>query len=90
MKELIIILALLCAGISAFAAPKAKKAPASKISPVDPNLSTDFNFDGSVVRGKYQMADEAVTVVENEKTLDDLLGVRKNFKDRLQLEENRK
>jgi len=46
------------------------------------NLSTDINFDGRLVKGKYQSSSESITTVENEKNLDDLIGVRKNFKDR--------
>lgn len=46
-------------------------------------LSTDVRFEDQMVNGKYQNAFEAVSTVENEKDLDDLIGVRKSFKDRL-------
>ncbi len=47
-------------------------------------LGTKFNFEDMMVKGKYQYPDEAITSVEDEKALNDLLGVRKHFKDRLQ------
>ena len=45
-------------------------------------LSTDVKFDGQMVGGKIQSPFESLTVVENEKSIDDLIGVRKNFSDR--------
>ncbi len=47
------------------------------------SLSTNVNFDDRLVGGKYQYSTEAITKVENDKALDDLIGVRKNFEDRL-------
>lgn len=49
------------------------------------NLSTNVRFDSDTVYGKYQYADEALATVEDEKLMTTLLGVRKDFKDRLQL-----
>lgn len=46
-------------------------------------LGTSHNFDDHGVIGEYQMPDEALAKVENEKGLSDLLGVRQHFKDRL-------
>jgi hypothetical protein len=73
----------------------ARKAKAKKLAvkaafegPRD-NLSRDIRFGDSSVYGKYQLANEGTAEVENEKTLDDLLGVRTNFKDRLRLETKR-
>jgi hypothetical protein len=62
---------------------KKRLAKKSAPSPLDKRLSTDVSFDGSLVSGKYQFPDEAVATVEDEKSLDDLLGIRKHFKDRL-------
>jgi hypothetical protein len=50
---------------------------------INKNLGTDFNFSDLTIKGKYQYADEAAAIVENEKDLDDLLQPRKHFKDRL-------
>jgi hypothetical protein len=47
------------------------------------DLQTDVKFDDSVLHGQYQTPEEALAKVENEKGLNDLLGVRKHFKDRL-------
>lgn len=47
-------------------------------------LSTAVHFDDSVLYGRYNSADEAVATVEDEKSLNRLLGVRLDFKDRLQ------
>lgn len=52
-----------------------KKAPESQ-------LGTSFSFDAASVRGKYQMAGQGIAAVEDEKVLDDLLGLRRSFKDR--------
>ena len=48
--------------------------------------SRDVVFDGSTVTGKYLSAGEATSVVEQEKKLGDLAGVRANFNDRLRVE----
>ena len=58
------------------AGTKKKQKPAAEVH-------TNHNFDDHGVTGKYQMPDEALAKVENEKSLSDLLGVRKHFKDRL-------
>ncbi len=47
-----------------------------------PSLSTSINFNDQMVGGKYQSPFEALTIVEDEKSIDDLIGVRKNFQDR--------
>lgn len=59
------------------------KAPAKFKSDVK-NLSTQVDFNDQVVGGKYQSPMEALSVVEDEKSIDDLIGVRKNFNDREQ------
>ncbi len=45
-------------------------------------LSTDIKFDGQSVGGQVQAPFETLTEVENEKLIDQLIGVRKNFNDR--------
>ncbi len=61
---------------SATTKSKATKAPKKK-------LTQEANFTGATVNGKYQIAGGAVSAVENEKTLNDIVGGRKDFKDRL-------
>lgn len=46
-------------------------------------LSTDIRFSDQSVGGKYQLPMEALSVVENEKSIDNLIGIRKNFRDRI-------
>ena len=46
--------------------------------------ATDHSFDDMLVQGKYHFSDEAVTTVEEDKVLDALIGVRTDFKDRLE------
>lgn len=47
-------------------------------------LETNANFEDLLIQGKYQFSDEAITTVEEDKVLDSLLGVRKDFRDRLE------
>jgi hypothetical protein len=68
---------------------KVSKGKISKTAPKS-NLSTDIVFDGSTVHGKYQYSDEAMATVENEKILNSLLGVRRDFRDRIEQETARK
>lgn len=53
------------------------------------NLGTSFSFDPASVRGKYKIASQGIATVEDEKLIDDLLGVRKSFKDREEQELSR-
>lgn len=46
-------------------------------------LKTDVRFDDNVLHGQYQVPEEALAKVENEKVLKDIVGIRKHFKDRL-------
>lgn len=46
--------------------------------------SAQHSFEDLLVQGKYHFADEAVTTVEEDKVLDSLIGVRTDFKDRLE------
>jgi hypothetical protein len=62
----------------AFAAiARATEAPKS-------DSSTEHSFDDLLVQGKYHFSDETVTTVEEDKVLDALIGVRTDFKDRLE------
>lgn len=46
--------------------------------------TTDVSFEDVLVQGKYHFSDEAVTTVEEDKVLDGLLSIRKDFNDRIQ------
>ena len=52
-------------------------------------LSRDISFRGSQVDGKYLSAGESVAEVESEKTMGALIGIRKNFRDKLGAERAR-
>ena len=45
--------------------------------------SKEVSFDEILVQGKHHFSDEAVVTVENDKVLDALLEIRKDFKDRI-------
>ena len=75
MRKLLLI-AVLSLGSSAFAAGKTE---ARK-----PDSNTSHSFEDLLVQGKYHFSDEAVTTVEEDKVLDSLIGVRTEFKDRLE------
>ena len=45
---------------------------------------TEHSFEDLLVQGKYHFSDESVTTVEEDKVLDALIGVRNDFKDRLE------
>jgi len=80
MRTIAILLVFgLIVAIPANAAPK----KSTKKAKAQADLQTDVRFDDSVLHGQYQVPDEALAKVENEKVLSDLLGVRKHFKDRL-------
>ncbi len=76
MKKKAIIGLVLSIGL--FASPVAfgnTKAKAKK--------TTDVSFEDLLIQGKYHFSDESVVTVEEDKVLDALLGVRKDFKDRI-------
>jgi len=72
--------------------PQAKTASPKKALPGAQNgqLGTNFSFDAASVHGKYQMAGQGVATVEDEKVVDDLLGMRRQFRDREQQEASRR
>ena len=74
MRNLMIILLLITGSLAR---------ASTSTSPAKSHLSTDVNFEDQLVNGKYAYPDEAIATVEDEKLLNDLLAVRKNFKDRL-------
>lgn len=52
-------------------------------------LSTSMSFSGSRVNGQYQMPSEATAKIENEKPIEELLGLRVQFRDRMKQDEER-
>ena len=80
MRLLILFVSL---GLLVASSSPAEAKRTKKVTQKSPTVSTNHNFDDHGVVGEYQMPDEALVKVENEKLLGDLLGVRKHFKDRL-------
>jgi len=68
------------------AAPVTVATPAPAPTPAAPAKSekTEHNFEDLLVQGKYHFSDEAVTTVEEDKVLDSLLGIRTDFKDKIE------
>ena len=76
MKNLFVALSLLLIVPLSIAAPAGggkKKQRSSK----------EVSFDEILVQGKHHFSDEAVVTVEQDKVLDALLEIRKDFKDRI-------
>lgn len=71
---------LLLAAIVISAAPFLAEAQTSG-QPV--KLEKNISFEDMLIKGKYQFKDETVMTVEQDKVLDGLLGVRKDFKDKI-------
>lgn len=46
-------------------------------------LGTSHRFDGSSLHGKFQTSPSTTATVEDDKFLEDLLGARKHFNDRI-------
>lgn len=87
MNILLIVMSLFLTLV--FAAPqpeaaKSKEAATEEAKKAAGSKSTDMSFDELLIQGKYHFTDEAVTTVEQDKVLDGLLEVRKDFKDRIQ------
>lgn len=83
MKSIALIILSLGFAFAAHAADEPKKdvnAPAVKGAA----SATNHSFEDLLVQGKYHFSDEAVTTVEEDKVLDSLLGVRSDFKDRIE------
>lgn len=75
-------ISLICLTLSllvptAYAAPDKTK-PKKRV-----RQAQEVSFDEILVQGKHHFSDEAVVTVEQDKVLDALLEVRKDFKDRI-------
>ena len=49
-------------------------------------MSKDISFNGANVDGKYLSAGESIAEIEGDKDMGALIGIRKNFRDRSNLE----
>lgn len=62
----------------------ATNAKKTKKSNAVTNQQTSHNFEDLLVQGQYHFSNEAVTTVEEDKVLDSLIGVRMDFKDKIE------
>ena len=102
MKHTLMVSLVMLGAVTTMAAP-AKKAPekaktqteqaesedSTSFVPKKARLGTDFSFAGSHVDGKYLQAGDSVAEVEDEKEMGALIGIRKNFHDKLAAERAR-
>ncbi len=81
-----IFLMSLLVSLNVLAANKATAPAATTTEPAKATAGTgkSHNFEDLLVNGKYHFADEAVSTVEADKVFDSLIGVRNDFKDRLE------
>lgn len=77
MKTLLAILLMMSP-----AAFSQEKSPSA--APAADSSSRNHNFEDLLVQGKYHFATDSVTTVEADKVFDTLIGVRSDFKDRLE------
>lgn len=85
MKNFIFFILAVAASTSVLAKTPARKAKVA----AGGEYSTNMSFEGSKIKGKVQSGSLRKIVVENDKSLDDLLGVRKHFDDREKQEKGR-
>lgn len=79
MKALIFMASILLTFQVAHGTAKKKKVTTAN----EAKLGTSFKFDGSSLHGKFQNSPSTTATVENDKFLEDLLGARKSFEDRI-------
>ena len=87
MKALILILTLVFSfSVTAKKKPTVRKKTANyQVKQVNhTSLKTNMNFKDYRVNGKFMFSKEAITKVEGDKSLSDMLGLRTDFKDRLE------
>lgn len=88
MRSLLLLMAMSSLLISSVALAK-KKDAVKKMAPRS-KLETEMKFNEMSLRGKYKNRDEALAEIEDDKLLDDLLGLRLDFKDRIKKDVVRK
>ena len=76
-----IIRAFTICALMAFAGLSSAEEPAAASGAA---TNTQHSFEDMLVQGKFHFSDEAVTTVEEDKVLDALIGVRTDFKDRIE------
>ncbi|MCC6278664.1 MAG: hypothetical protein IT289_12180 [Oligoflexia bacterium] len=89
--KLLISLVIALSGQWALAKSPTKASERSPVTKVKRNekFKTELDFSDRAVKGQFQQPSSGVVTVENEKAIDDLLGIRKHFKDRMKESANR-
>lgn len=78
MKSLILVLALL--PLSSIAEETLSKEAKNRTE----SISTEHSFEDLLVQGQYHFSDQSVMTVDEDKVLNALIGVRQDFKDRIE------
>ena len=93
MKKTLIIGFIYAMALAAMILPTLAHAAGHKVKRESGNaaakLSTTMAFSGSRVGGQYQVPSEATAKIENEKPIEELLGLRTQFRDRMKQDEER-
>ena len=88
MKYKGLVFAILLAVAEVFITQQVLAAPAKKeeapAATATSGTSRKHNFEDLLVDGKYHFSDEAISTVEADKVFDSLIGVRADFKDRIE------
>jgi glucose-6-phosphate 1-dehydrogenase len=79
MKNILMSLLVLTLASTAFGKKQQENIKVRK----NTKFKTELDFNDRAVKGQYQQPTSAAVTVENEKIIDDLLGVRKDFKDKM-------
>lgn len=82
MRTILMMMAVFF-GVQVVNAEEAAK-PATPVPAKPETTQTEHSFEDLLVQGKYHFSDESLTTVEEDKVLNALIGVRQDFKDRLE------
>jgi hypothetical protein len=79
----LLVASFLCSSVHAKTTARKEIKPKGKISKTsDSKFSTSHSFEGTNISGRVQQTDLRRIVIENDKSIEDLLGVRAHFLDR--------
>ncbi len=88
MISFLVVLVIVILGLASLSHALSSETESNKLkdlpSKLKNNQNTDHNFEDFLVQGKYQISDQSIVTVEEDKALDGLIGVRNNFKDRIE------
>ncbi len=79
-----LVAVILSIGLSVFAHAADDKMPKTDVKETKDSTGQVHSFEDLLVQGQYHFSAETVTTVEEDKVLDTLLGIRTDFKDRME------